>query len=202
MSKKRQRIHFELNSGDIHQLADREIKAILRAADLLIGTGGRSLLAKLLKGSKDKKILEHQLDQCPTYGYYQDLTLAKIGNRIDWMIKKGYLEIEYSGKLPLLIFSEFGWEIEKDTFAEELFQDLVKILDGNDYKSVQNLKDRNRGMILRLLDKIMQSNNAKFIPLLRAWKEVEYKKVQAEIQKVIEHLAKEGTIFTTQVKEM
>ena len=92
------------------------------------------------------------------------------------MIKKGYLEIECSGKLPLLIFSEFGWEIERETFAEELFQDLVKILDGNDYKSVENLKDHNRGMILRLLDKIMQSNNAKFIPLLKAWKEVEYKK--------------------------
>jgi hypothetical protein len=48
---------------------------ILRAADELIATGGRSMLAKILKGSQDKKVLEHELDQCPVYGYYRELTL-------------------------------------------------------------------------------------------------------------------------------
>jgi len=31
--------------------------------------GYRNMLARILKGSKDKKILEFGLDQCPTYGY-------------------------------------------------------------------------------------------------------------------------------------
>lgn len=195
MSRKQQRVRYELDTGDICHLTDEEIKAVLRAADELIATGGRSMLAKILKGSKDKKVLEHGLDQCPVYGYYRDLTLQEITNRIDWMIKKGYLEIEYRGRLPMLVFSEIGWEIERETYAEELLQKLWKLLEGRDYSFVQELKDRNRGMILLLIDKIRLTGNARFIPLLKAWKEIEYKKVQAKIQSVINYLMKEGTIF-------
>ncbi|MFT9495624.1 RQC-minor-1 family DNA-binding protein [Anaerosolibacter sp.] len=195
MSRKKQRVKYELDSGDMRYLADEEIKVILRAADELIATGGRSMLSKILKGSKDKKVLEHGLDQCPAYGYYQKFTLQEITYRIDWVIKKGYLEIEYRDRLPMLVFSGIGWEIERETFAEELLQKLGKLLEGKDYSFVQELKDRNRGMILLLIDKIRQTGNARFIPLLRAWKEIEYKKVQAEIQKAIDCLAREGKIF-------
>ncbi|WHH60655.1 RQC-minor-1 family DNA-binding protein [Petroclostridium sp. X23] len=195
MSRKKQRVRCELYTGDIRHLTDEEIKAILRAADELIATGGRSMLAKILKGSKDKKVLEYGLDQCPVYGYYRELTLQQITNRIDWMIKKGYLEIEYRDRLPMLVFSDIGWEIERETYAEELLQKLTKLLDGRDYSFVQELKDRNRGMILLLIEKIKLTGNARFIPLLKAWKEIEYKKVQAEIQRVIDYLMKDGTIF-------
>lgn len=195
MSRKKLRVRYVLDSGDIKNLTDEEIKAILRAADELIATGGRGMLAKILKGSKDKKVLEHGLDQCPVYGYYRELTLPEITNRIDWMIKKDYLEIEYRDRLPMLVFSEKGWEIERETYAQELLQKLAKLLEGKDYSFVQELKDRNRGMILLLIEKIRQTGNARFIPLLKAWKEVEYKKVQAEIQRVIDYLMKEGSIF-------
>jgi predicted ArsR family transcriptional regulator len=83
MSRKKTRVRYQLDSGGIHCLTDEEIKAILRAADEIIATGGRSMLAKILKGSKDKKVLEHGLDQCPVYGYYKELTLLEITNRID-----------------------------------------------------------------------------------------------------------------------
>lgn len=63
MSRKKQRVRYKLDSGDISCLADEEIKAILRAADELVATGGRSMLAKILKGSKDKKVLEYGLEQ-------------------------------------------------------------------------------------------------------------------------------------------
>lgn len=49
----------------------------------------------------------------------------------------------------MLVFSEIGWEIERETYAEELLQKLVKLLEGKDYSFVQELKDRNRGMILQ-----------------------------------------------------
>lgn len=195
MSRKKQRVRYELDSGDIRHLADEEIKAILRAADELIATGGRSMLAKILKGSKDKKVLEYGLDKCSVYGCYRELTLQEIINRIDWMIKKGYLEIEYSDRLPMLVFSEIGWEIERETYAEELLQKLAELMEGKDYSFVQELKDRNRGMILLLIEKIRLTSNAGFIPILKAWKEIEYKKVQTEIQRVIDYLMKEGTIF-------
>jgi len=57
------------------------------------------------------------------------------------------------------------------------------------------LKDRNRGMILLLIEKIKLTGNARFIPLLKVWKEIEYKKVQAEIQSAIDYLVKNGTII-------
>lgn len=195
MSRKKQRVRYELDTGDIRRLSEEEIKAILRATDELIASGGRSMLAKILKGSKDKKVLEYGMDQCPFYGYYRELTLQGITNRIDWMIKNGYLEIEYRDRLPMLVFSEIGWEIERDTYAEELLQKLVKLLDGKDYTFVQELKDRNRSMILLLIEKIRSTGNARFIPLLKAWKDIEYKKVQLEIQDVIDYLMKEGTVF-------
>ena len=58
MGRRKERVRYTLDSGDIRRLNDEEIKAILRAADELIATGGRNLLAKILKGSKDKKVLE------------------------------------------------------------------------------------------------------------------------------------------------
>ena len=189
MSRKKPRVRYELDSGDIIRLGEEEIKAILRAADELIATGGRSMLAKILKGSKDKKVLEHELDQCPVYGYYREQTLQEITHKVDWMILNGYLEIEYQDRLPMLIFSPLGWEIERETYAEELLQKLAALSDGTDYNFVQDLKDRNRGMILLLIKKIKQTRNPKFIPLLQAWKEIEYKKVQAEIQKTIDSLS-------------
>jgi len=195
MDRKKQRVKYELDSGDIRYLTDEEIKAILRAADELIATGGRSMLAKLLKGSKDKKVPAHGLDRCPVYGYYRKLTLQEITNRIDWMIKKGYLEIEYRDRLPMLVFSEIGWEVERETYAEELLQKLAELMEGKDYSLVQELKDRNRGMILLLIEKIKSTGNARFIPILKAWKEIEYQKVQTEIQRVIDYLMKEGEIF-------
>ncbi len=195
MGRKKGKVRYELDSGDIKTLRDEEIRAVLRAADPLIASGGRSMLAKILKGSKDKKLLELGLDSCPTYGYFRGLTLAEITQRIDWMIKQDYLVLEYFGRLPLLVFSEKGWEIERETYAEELMQKLTRLAEGKDYSFVLKLKDRNRGMILLLLEKIKQTENARFIPLLKAWKEIEYKKVRTEIQRVIDGLIKEGKIF-------
>ncbi|MGB9977355.1 RQC-minor-1 family DNA-binding protein [Thermovenabulum sp.] len=194
MNRSRQKVRYKLNSGGIKSLSDEEIKVILRAADELIGIGGRSMLAKILKGSKDKKVLEYGLDKCPSYGYYCGLTLEEITKRIDWLIKSGYLDIEYSGKLPMLIFTEKGWEIERETYANELLSKLTEILEDQDYSFVYELKDRNRGMILLLIEKIKNTKNARFIPLLKEWKRIEYKKVQAELQNVIYYLMKEGKI--------
>ena len=48
------------------------------------------------------------------------------------MIKNRYLEIiEYSDRLPMLVFSKIGWEIERETYAEELLQTFERLLEGN-----------------------------------------------------------------------
>ena len=51
-----------LDAGDVAELQPDEISAILRAADELIGKGGRTLLSKIL-GSLIKAISERQTTQ-------------------------------------------------------------------------------------------------------------------------------------------
>ena len=105
MRSKKQQVQYHLDSGQISHLEFNEIKAILRAADEIIATGGRSMLAKILKGSKDKKLLEHKLDLCPVYGYYKSKTLTEISHCIDFVIEKGYLDIQYSYRLPVIVYT-------------------------------------------------------------------------------------------------
>jgi superfamily II DNA helicase RecQ len=188
MGRKR-KVNYQLDTHGVKKLSDEEVTAILRAADELIATGGRSMLTKILKGSKEKKLLEYELDKCPGYGFYNHLSPPEITKRIDWMIKNGYLEITYSGRLPVIVFSRKGWEIEKETYTEELLQKLTDLLPGKDYSFVAELKDRNRGMIFLLIEKIKNTKNPEFIPLLRAWQFVDYKKVQVELQKAIDMLS-------------
>lgn len=51
------------------------------------------------------------------------------------------------------------------------------------------LKDRNRGLILLLLDKVEATKDKKYIPLLESWKTIEYKKVKKRINQVINNIS-------------
>lgn len=184
MSKKVRRVPVSLDAGEIKDLPQEDIRMILRGADELISTGGRSMLAKILKGSKDKKIFEYKLNECPAYGYYQDMKLDDISKCIDWMIKKDYLRIEYDYRLPLLVFSEKGWQIEKETFAQELYQRICLDVKENKARVIFEMKEVNRQVVMRVLDKIEKDGTEEFLPYLEAWKMLEVKKVAARIAEV------------------
>jgi hypothetical protein len=190
MGRKARRVPYHLDAEGVEELPHEEIVAILRGADHLIMSGGRTLLSKILKGSKEKRVLELELDQSPVYGFYNHLTIAEIKPRIDWMILNGYLDIQYDYRLPLLVFTPRGWEIERNTFAEELLQGFDEMIaSGSKEYDMSYLKDRNRGMIMLLLDKVEETGDPKYIPILRAWEEVDYKKVRRRIRQVILKLA-------------
>ncbi|GGJ94718.1 hypothetical protein GCM10007063_16560 [Lentibacillus kapialis] len=171
------------------RLAEADIRAILRAADELIATGGRTLLAKILKGSREKKLLQLELDHCPVYGYFKGTKLDDVLVKIDWMLDYELLDIQYSGKLPMIIFTERGWEIERDQRADEFLQEWNDWLAaGKQDPDMHYLKDRNRGMILLLLDKIKETGNPKYIPYLQEWEKIDYRKVRAAIRETIQAL--------------
>ena len=73
---RRRRQEYSLDSGDVEQLSQNDIAAIIRAVDDLVGRGGRAMAGKILKGSVSKDVLEHGYDKNPAYGYFHDLTLA------------------------------------------------------------------------------------------------------------------------------
>lgn len=190
MSKKRNKVGYELNANGIKSLTDHDIKTILRGADDLIMSGGRSMLAKILAGSKDQKLLEKELDYSPVYGAFKGISQKEILAKIDWMILHDYLQIEYNGRLPLLVFSEKGWEIEKAAYADELLDKLETAAESGTYEFVESLKDRNHGMIFLLLDKIAESGNKDLITILKAWEMIESKKVKTKIREIINVLEK------------
>ncbi|RDY70531.1 superfamily II DNA helicase, partial [Halobacillus trueperi] len=74
-------------------LTHKEIKIILDTADWIIARGGRSQLAKILKGSKEKKLLEFDLDESPGYGFYKNEKLEDVTKKINWMIKRDFIEL-------------------------------------------------------------------------------------------------------------
>jgi superfamily II DNA helicase RecQ len=189
MGKKVRRVPYSLDLGAIKVLPFDEIKAILRGADDLIMQGGRSLLSKILKGSREKRVIELSLNKSPVYGFYKDLALDEVKARIDWVILSGFLDIEYDYRLPMLVFTEKGWKIEKETRAEEFLAEFKKMIEsGHSNFDMEYLKDRDRGMILLLLDKVEATRDHKLIPILEAWEKVDYKKVRKRIREVINAL--------------
>lgn len=190
MSKKVRRVPVILDAGEIKDLPQEDIQMILRGADELISTGGRSMLAKILKGSKDKTIFKYKLNECPAYGYYQDMKLDDISKCIDWMIKEDYLRIEYDYRLPLLVFSEKGWQIEKETFAQELYQRMCLDVEEKKARVLFEMKEVNRQVVMCVLDKIEKEGTEEFLPYLEAWKMLEVKKVAARIAEVEKKISK------------
>jgi superfamily II DNA helicase RecQ len=193
MSRKEQRVHYDLDPKDVKKLSPKELKAILRGADELIGSGGRSLLAKILKGSKAQEVLRLHLDQCPVYGYFQRLSTDEVLARIDRAILDGYLQVVYDYRLPVLVFTDAGWEIEKETFANELLSGFDELLTTSQPPyDMSYLKDRNRTLIWCLLDKVEASGNPKYLPLLMTWEQIDYKKVKQRIQQIIRKIQGAG----------
>lgn len=190
MSRRVKKVRVSIDSKDVREMPMEDIKAIIRGADDLIMSGGRNLLAKILKGSKEKKLLELKLNESPVYGYFNELKIDEIIARVDFCIENEYLDIKYDYRLPLLIYTKKGWEIEKDIYSDEFLQKINEVCFTKNYDFVLQLKDRNRELIFMLLDKIAATGSKQYIPVLEAWEKIEYKKVQNKINGIIKKLNK------------
>jgi superfamily II DNA helicase RecQ len=187
---RRNKVNFSLrDTSNIDKPSDEEIAKILRAADMIIDVAGRNALVKILKGSKDKKILEHKFDECPSYGYYNHLKMADIKVIVDWMIENGYLDISYNGRLPMIIFSDYGWELYKPIFAKEVLDKLITVPDENIEELAEYLRTINRQVINIILEWIVEKDLKELIPFLRKWVKTAYKKDAQNIRKTISKLS-------------
>ena len=183
------KVHYHLSDlrGQV-ALSEVDIKNILRAADEIIFVGGRTMLAKILKGSKDKKLLEKALDKCPSYGYYHQQSIEEITKLIDWMIVNDYLDIDYNGRLPMIIFSNKGWQTYKPYYADELLSQLQAASEETSLELIEQLKQTNREVIILVLSKIGESKNIGSIRFLSKWEAYEVKKVRNMINSAIAKL--------------
>lgn len=62
---------------------------------------GKLMVAKVLAGASDQKILSFRLDRLPTYGLMKDQTQKQIGDFIDFLTGEQYLELR-GGAYPTL----------------------------------------------------------------------------------------------------
>ena len=185
MTRRVRRVEYHLEPARIRHLPDEELRAILRAADPLIMRGGRTLLCKVLRGSRDRKVLELGLDRIPVHGYYRGIPEDDVLARIDWAIVNGYLDIAYDYRLPLLVFTDEGWAIERETYARELVDGFDALLAAGPPFDMTYLKDRDRGLILRVLDLVEERGDPRHLPLLEAWAEVDHRKVRERIHRIL-----------------
>ena len=191
MSRKSRRAPIHLDAKGLIDLPVADLHAVLRGADDVIARGGRTLLKRILRGSKNKDVLARGLDRSPVYGHFKNLSDEETLARIDWTILNGFLRIEQLNRLPVLVYTQIGWEIERENFADELLAGLDNlVLNGPPY-DMEYLKDKDRQMILRLLEKIETTLDTQYVPLLAAWKKIDYKKVQIRIREVIRRLEDE-----------
>lgn len=188
MSRRSRRVAVKLDAKGLKELSEGDLKAVLRGADDLIAQGGRTLLVRILRGSAAKDVLARGLNKSPVYGYFRDLSNDDTLARIDWAILNGYLRIEHIDRLPLLVYTQKGWEIEREQYANELLEGIKAVLRESPPYKMAHLKDRDREMIWLLLDKIAATGDARLVPALEAWKMVDYKKVQQRIRQVIQRL--------------
>lgn len=185
--------HPGSSGPEILKLRFRDVAAILRGVDAWHGEGGREQLARLLKGSRDRRLLDRGAASCPVYGYFRDLSLRAIVARIDWVIDRGYLTTEHRGRTPVLVYTMRGWEIERETMAAEIVRGFDELIDsGLTLFNMNYLCERSPELLDRVLDKVLDKGGTRYLPLLEAWLRVAHDSIRRRLGGVITELRKAG----------
>ena len=188
VSRKKRRPYKLTEQRDLIEPTQEEIDNILFAADYCVLSAGRTTVAKVLKGSKEKAILEHELNKNPSYGVFKEKKTEDLIKMIDWMIYHDYLDIEYDGRLPMIKFGYFGWEYFKRIYADDLYHQIETVEKGKEETLANDLKKLNREIILILLDTIQEKADPALIPFLELWRCVECKKLRKHLGRILREL--------------
>ncbi len=172
---------YRLDSGDVDHLSREEVALALRAADELITTGGRTLLVKILRGSQAKDIRpEHR--ENPAYGAWKKFSQIEVSHRVDWCVEQGFLDLEYFGKLPLLVYPPKGLAIECQTVASEWYQRAVA--DGLAFL-LERISEVPLPTMMALLDQVAERGKEQGLPILKAWKPSATKRISKRIRAIL-----------------
>lgn len=86
--------HEHYYTLDITQTAQMILSCVKRARDHLGYAVGASMIAKILAGGKDKRLIETGLDRLSTYGLLQAVPRTRIRAYIEYLEGEGYLHTE------------------------------------------------------------------------------------------------------------
>jgi hypothetical protein len=155
---------------------------ILRGASEIAAKGGRSQLALLLKGSKDKKLLKHGLNRSDAYGKLSILTIEEIENRVDHLIRQGQLRVEFFGDLPLIILTDGAWEEVRPWSNAQEWRRAATAPDRELSDVLLQWRNRPRSEQLHLLEAAATLDPGSALRILRAWHSGAGKEMRARIE--------------------
>jgi hypothetical protein len=163
-------------------ITDEERDWILRGGWQVAARGGRTQLALLLKGSKNKALLKHNLETSAVYGKLSFLTLEEIENRIDRIIQNGDLRLELFGDLPLVLLTDQGWErVRTWAYGEEWR--LAALADNRILtEMLRGWTQRRRDMQFELLEASPSPPGDAQRRVLQKWSEIAGQEVRKRIQ--------------------
>ncbi|TFE01193.1 DNA helicase RecQ [Jeotgalibacillus sp. R-1-5s-1] len=121
----------------------REVQMILSTVKRMGERFGTGMTAKVLKGSRNKKLLDFRLDKITTYGLMSRMKEREISDLIQLLIAEGYLTLD-GGQFPVLkltqdavpvlkgqqeVWLKSGFELQKQKadYDEGLFEELRKV---------------------------------------------------------------------------
>lgn len=173
-------------------LTDAERRLILETADAMVYEAGRSTLVLALRGSRNKKLDQFQVETLPGFGCYRGVPEADVLARVDQLIHEGLLRIESRDGFPLLGFTPRGLELAEGWTAERWLEQLREhVADPDPFLPTfthARLPSRNQRTLRRLLDALELEVDPSWLPLLKSWCGVEVKKVRARLLPLIERL--------------
>ena len=169
-------------------LTVEEHACILRGAWQIAARGGRSQLSLLLKGSKNKSVLKHGLDQSPVYGKLSYLTIEEIENRIDQLIRNGELRSEFFGDLPLILLTDQSW-LSIQPWAHEYECHLAASADARRLTEILNdWRNRRREEQHQLLESMASTERGAARRVLQAWHGLAGKEMRSRIETALSTL--------------
>ncbi|MER2061224.1 MAG: RQC domain-containing protein, partial [Niallia sp.] len=93
---------------------------------------GKTMIAQVLTGSKNKKLIDFHLDRIKTYGLMKERSAKEISDFIEFLISEQYIDVS-SGTMPILKVSNRGKEVllGKETVERKEQVVTVKVSENN-----------------------------------------------------------------------
>ncbi|WP_445487548.1 DNA helicase RecQ [Niallia sp. 03133] len=91
---------------DVTTDAQKVLSCIIRMEERF----GKTMVAQVLTGSKNKKLIRFSLDKIKTYGLMKEQSTKEVSDFIEFLISDNYIEVT-TGNLPLLKVNNKGKEV-------------------------------------------------------------------------------------------
>lgn len=93
-------------STDVTEDVQKVLSCVIRMGQRF----GKTMIAQVLTGSRNKKVIEFGFDKLTTYGLMKDRSAKDISDFIEFIISESYLGVE-NGQFPTIYVSERGKDV-------------------------------------------------------------------------------------------